>query len=139
MRCAQLEVLTKPQLEPVQHQIESAPCLLLQAESSMAAVAKPAHIRPMQHSPLFVLPVQLINQLDAELGIEKFRTELESSRVLVSHGTGGHLEAHVLLALHASSCKPFEEQSSHQQSYKALGTRLSYIISHMRAMPWCLL
>jgi hypothetical protein len=30
---------------------------------------------------------QLISQLDAELGIEKFRTELESSRVLVRVGT----------------------------------------------------
>lgn len=30
--------------------------------------------------------VQLISQLDAELGIEKFRTELESSRVLVRAG-----------------------------------------------------
>jgi len=30
------------------------------------------------------LLLQLINQLDAELGIEKFRTELESSQVLVS-------------------------------------------------------
>jgi hypothetical protein len=32
---------------------------------------------------------QLISQLDAELGIEKFRTELESSRVLVRVGTAG--------------------------------------------------
>lgn len=30
-----------------------------------------------------LLLLQLISQLDAELGIEKFRTELESSRVLV--------------------------------------------------------
>jgi hypothetical protein len=32
---------------------------------------------------------QLISQLDAELGIEKFRTQLESSRVLVRVGTSG--------------------------------------------------
>lgn len=47
--------------------------------------------------------MQLISQLDAELGIEKFRTELESSRVLVSRCPGGHLEEHTVLALHASA------------------------------------
>jgi hypothetical protein len=37
----------------------------------------------IQHWLLPVLHLQLIQQLDEELGIEKFRTELESTQVLV--------------------------------------------------------
>lgn len=47
-----------------------------------------AHTRmllpPPTHTHMLLLRPQLINQLDAELGIEKFRAELESTQVLVS-------------------------------------------------------
>jgi hypothetical protein len=39
--------------------------------------------------------MQLIEQLDAELGIEKFRTELESSRVLVKPILAGGIAQHM--------------------------------------------
>jgi hypothetical protein len=48
--------------------------------------------------------MQLIEQLDAELGIEKFRTELESSRVLVRLLCRGHGTAHASVQATSATC-----------------------------------
>ena len=48
--------------------------------------------------------MQLIEQLDAELGIEKFRTELESSRVLVRLLCRGHGTAHASVQATCATC-----------------------------------